>query len=158
MTGGETAKDPCRKCPAGTFGVNGTTQPCEKCPFGFSSAEGATSKEACFPHNACPMGTEVHRDLEQPDSLESCVCKPGFGVVPGTDYCRLCPAGTYAFGGDLSECLACNFTLTSAPGAQSEEECVPAAQPCPIGQIAPPNAVSAEQCACLPGYGGGCMG
>ena len=27
------------------------------------------------------------------------------------------------------------------------------AQPCPIGQVAPPDAVSAAECGCLPGFG-----
>jgi hypothetical protein len=35
---------------------------------------------------------------------------------------------------------------------------VPVTQPCPIGQIAPPGAVSADNCGCLPGFGGGKQG
>lgn len=48
----------------------------------------------------------------------------------------------------------CPFGQTSRAGAESAKECVPESQKCPIGQIAPPDAVSPEQCGCLPGYGG----
>lgn len=46
------------------------------------------------------------------------------------------------------------FGYTSSPGASDIRECKPVAQKCPPGQMAPVDAVSAEQCGCLPGFGG----
>jgi hypothetical protein len=54
----------------------------------------------------------------------------------------------------MEDCIPCPFGQTSRAGAERRHECVPESQTCPIGQIAPPDAVSAEQCGCLPGYGG----
>lgn len=55
----------------------------------------------------------------------------------------------------MEVCKACPWGQTSKAGAESVFDCVPAAHTCPPGQVAPPDAVSAEQCACLPGYGAG---
>lgn len=54
----------------------------------------------------------------------------------------------------MEECLPCAFGTTSAPGAKAEDQCRPLPQACPAGQEAPPGAVSAQLCGCLPGYGG----
>ena len=81
--------------------------------------------------------------------------QPGFGSSTGTAPCRLCPPSTYSAGGTLEECLPCPFGYTSAPGAKGIESCVKVAMKCPAGQIAPSDAVSPDECACLPGYGGG---
>jgi hypothetical protein len=152
--GGETAKDACHICPAGTWSPGNSTEPCIPCGFGHSSPAGSASQDACYATNACPTGTEVHRMLGDGDSLASCVCKPGFGSVPGQGICRICPANTFAYGGSLEECSPCPFGTTSAPGSTGEDECKKNASPCPIGQAAPPGAVGPQQCACLPGYGG----
>jgi hypothetical protein len=54
----------------------------------------------------------------------------------------------------MEECVACGFGLTSQEGATSREECRPVQQACPIGQWAPPDAVSKEMCQCYRGFGG----
>lgn len=54
----------------------------------------------------------------------------------------------------MEGCKPCPFGYTSAAGAEGPMECMRVAQPCPPGQIAPPGAASAKNCACLPGYGG----
>lgn len=48
------------------------------------------------------------------------------------------------------------FGTTSKPGARSADECSSnrIEQPCPVGQVAPPDAVSAAQCGCMAGFGG----
>lgn len=78
----------------------------------------------------------------------------GYGAVVGEGGCHLCPAGTYGKGGSLEDCVPCPFGYTSAPGTTSWKGCVPAAQECPVGQLAPLGAVSKEECGCLPGHGG----
>lgn len=82
-----------------------------------------------------------------------CRCKAGHGSTSGST-CRLCPIGSFAEGGTMDDCQPCSFGYTSRAGADSQRECVPEAQACPVGQIAPPDAVSEELCGCLPGYGG----
>lgn len=54
----------------------------------------------------------------------------------------------------MEDCKRCPFGTTSQPGTASVQHCEAAPQPCPVGQIAPAGAVSAEQCACKPGFGG----
>ena len=54
----------------------------------------------------------------------------------------------------MEDCKPCPFATTSKPGATKQEECVPTSQACPVGQMAVGNAVSKQQCSCLPGYGG----
>lgn len=87
-------------------------------------------------------------------TTQECRCKAGYGSPAGTGSCRLCPPGTYSTGGTMEDCKPCAFGRTSKAGAASAEECVEAAQACPVGQIAVGDAVSEQQCACLPGYGG----
>jgi hypothetical protein len=93
-------------------------------------------------------------------SASSCVCIPGYGMSD-TGLCRICPAGTFSEGISKEDCAFCPFGHTSAPGSRGREDCVPASQPCPVGQVAPYGAVSSDQCVCLPGHGGklglGCM-
>lgn len=90
---------PCRLCPAGFWSPGNSTEPCVRCGFSFTSLPGSTEEAACYAINACPIGTEVHKLLAQAESLADCVCKPGFGAVPGSDICHICPAGSYAYGG-----------------------------------------------------------
>jgi hypothetical protein len=56
----------------------------------------------------------------------------------------------------MEDCKPCAFGHTSSAGAVSQYDCVPTIRSCPPGQGAPPDAVSEDQCGCLPGYGGGC--
>lgn len=51
-------------------------------------------------------------------------------------------------------CRAAGFGYSSAPGTSSWKGCLRTPQACPIGQWAPKDAVSQEQCACYPGFGG----
>lgn len=122
--------------------------------FGYTSAAGATSDTQCYPTNACPAGTEepAHREIS---SVDECVCRPGFGLssTPGAK-CSLCPSGTYSPGGSLDQCRQCPFGTVSRAGATHRRECELSPQACPIGQWAPEDAVSREQCVCYPGYGG----
>jgi hypothetical protein len=64
------------------------------------------------------------------------------------------PAGTWSPGGNMEDCMPCGFGLTSADGSMSQKQCTAVSQPCPPGQWAAPDAVSAEQCRCYRGYGG----
>jgi hypothetical protein len=54
----------------------------------------------------------------------------------------------------MEECKPCGFGLTSADGATGRDQCKAVEQPCPIGQYAPPEAVSKDQCRCYRGFGG----
>lgn len=78
----------------------------------------------------------------------------GYGSSTGSAPCQLCPSGSYSEGGDLEACRPCPFGFKSAPGACGLHECVRTPQACPIGQWAPNDAVSQDQCACYPGFGG----
>jgi hypothetical protein len=79
----------------------------------------------------------------------------GGPAVPqaSSPYCTLCPVGTFSPGGSREQCSPCPFGTTSAPGSSSNASCVPTLTACPVGQIAPPNAVSVSECSCLPGFG-----
>jgi hypothetical protein len=89
------------------------------------------------------------------DGSKACKCKPGYGSLTGAGLCHQCPVGTYSEGLTMEDCKPCPFGTTSKAGSvTADEDCVPVAQPCPVGQIAPPSAVSAEHCACVPGFGG----
>lgn len=156
--GGETPTDACHICPAGTYSPGVGTERCVPCGFGFTSPEGACGPEECYPIDQCPVGTEPTDetlDFGGPQTAKECVCKPGFGAVVGEGGCHLCPAGTYGHGGSMEDCVPCPFGYTSAPGTTSWKGCVPAAQECPVGQLAPLGAVSRQECGCLPGHGGG---
>ena len=61
--------------------------------------------------------------------------------------------GTFSPGDSREQCNPCPFGTTSAPGSSSNASCVPTLTACPVGQIAPPNAVSVSECSCLPGFG-----
>jgi len=87
-------------------------------------------------------------------STQECMCKPGYGSPTGEGPCHVCPVGTYSEGRTLEECKICPFSTTSVAGATSKADCLPVAQKCPVGQVAPPHAFSPDQCGCLPGYGG----
>lgn len=54
----------------------------------------------------------------------------------------------------MEDCEPCGFGFTSREGATSREECRPVQQACPIGQWAPADAVSKEDCRCYKGFGG----
>lgn len=54
----------------------------------------------------------------------------------------------------MEACQDCWFGYTSSRGTTSMTECVKTRLACPENQIAPPDAVSAAQCVCRPGYGG----
>jgi len=155
FAGGRTNEDACTLCPAGTFAAGGSTQHCIPCGFGFTSADGSTSAEQCMPVNACPAGTD-YRDsnVDKAFSPHDCVCKPGYGSTTGTGICRLCPAGTFSRGGSMEDCRTCPFGYTSREGARDATECERVEQACPIGQKAPPDAVSVQQCHCYRGFGG----
>lgn len=58
----------------------------------------------------------------------------------------------------MEDCMPCGFGLTSADGSMSQKQCKAVSQPCPPGQWAAPDAVSAEQCRCYHGYGGALWG
>lgn len=153
--GGASPTDACSMCPAGTFAAGGNTQPCRPCRFGYTSPAGAVSEEQCVPTNACPVGTELLKDAKDPVSVGDCVCKPGYGASSdGSRSCQLCSVGTYSVGGSLEQCKPCAFGTTSAAGSTSQKQCQRSPQACPIGQWAPENAVSKEQCICYPGFGG----
>lgn len=156
FAGGATPKDACKVCPVGTWSPGGSTQPCISCGFGYSSPEGSKSQQQCVPVNACPAGTE-YRDgaVDRAFSISDCVCRPGFGSPTGSGICRLCPAGTFGPGGSLEDCYPCPFGTTSGEGAQHSHECRPVEQACPIGQYAPADAVSVQECRCYRGFGGG---
>lgn len=127
------------------------------CGFGFTSPEGACGPEECYPTDQCPAGTQPTDetlDFGGPHTAKECVCKPGFGAVVGEGACHLCPSGTFSRGGSMEDCVPCPFGYTSAPGTTSWKGCVPAAQECPVGQLAPLGAVSKDECGCLPGHGG----
>jgi len=100
----------------------------------------------CSPATAAFYTTKKGREYK---------CKPGYGSATGFAPCRLCPIGTYSEGGTMEDCKPCSFGHTSAAGSDSRERCLPLSQPCPVGQIAPPDAVSPRQCGCAPGHGGG---
>lgn len=55
----------------------------------------------------------------------------------------------------MEDCEPCGFGFTSREGATSRQECRPVQQACPIGQWAPQEAVSKEDCRCYKGFGGG---
>ena len=87
-------------------------------------------------------------------STKECMCKAGYGSKNGDGPCHLCPVGTYSEGASLEDCKPCPFGTTSDVATTTRELCKPVAQKCPVGQIAPPDAFSIEQCGCMPGYGG----
>lgn len=120
------------------------------------SPDGSSSESACYTTNACPAGTEPHRSIDAPSALSDCVCKSGYGSPTGTGICRLCPANTYSTGGTMEDCKKCPFGTTSAEGSTSKDQCRSVPQACPLGQWAPPDAVSAEECRCYKGFGGQC--
>lgn len=156
---GEHPTNACKACPPGYWSPGGRVQPCKPCGFGYTSPEGAESADQCVAINACPAGTNfrdaVLRGGLVPTGLQDCVCKPGHGSVTGSAPCKLCPAGTWSPGGNLEECTPCGFGFTSAEGSTSDQDCRPASQMCPIGQWASQNAVSAAECRCYRGFGGG---
>lgn len=144
-SGGETPQAACHICPAGSWSTGGTTQPCIPCGFGYSSTEGATSGMHCIPVNSCPAGTDYRQhDPEKAFTQADCVCKAGYGSPTGSGICRMCPAGTYSEGGTMEDCKPCAFGMTSSSGS---EQCTRAVeQSCPIGQWAPPDALSKDEC------------
>jgi hypothetical protein len=84
-------------------------------------------------------------------------CLPtGYGTESQEGPCTMCPSGYYRDGHARAPCLPCPFGMTSPAGAILGE-CVPMAQPCPVGQIVDPQdePVSVQDCHCLPGFGGG---
>jgi hypothetical protein len=157
--GGATSTDPCTICPAGTYSLGKTLDKCIPCDFGMTSPVGSTSRDACYPAKHCPAGTRVPPSKYRPGYASSkgeCKCKPGYGSTTGEGVCKLCPVSTYAPGGNMEDCKPCPFGTTSAAGSTDKSDCRPEAQKCPVGQIAPLDAVSADECHCLPGYGGEC--
>jgi hypothetical protein len=143
--GGETPHSACHICPAGSWSPGGTTQPCIPCGFGYSSTEGATAGAACIPVNSCPAGTDYRQhDPEKAFTQADCVCKPGYGSPTGSGICRLCPAGTFSEGGSMEDCRPCAFGMTSSDGAGRCTRAVE--QACPIGQWAPADAMSRDEC------------
>lgn len=119
----------------GTYSEGGAEAVCHSCPVG----AGYTT----WPQTAAT-------------SAASCVCLPGYGIS-SSGVCALCQPGTYSPGGKQA-CQPCEFGTTSKAGASGDSQCVPVAQECPVGQVAPPDAVSKEQCGCYPGYGGAFVG
>ena len=95
-------------------------------------------------------------DLMTFAASQSCKCRPGYGTSSGALPCELCPVSTYSEGGGIDKCKPCPFGYSSKPGAESIAECEKVYLSCPANQIAPPGAISAEACACLPGFGGEC--
>jgi len=154
--GGARPSDACSICPAGTYAPGGNTQPCKQCAFGYTSAAGSTSEEQCYSVNACPAGTELRMLASAPSSVNDCVCKPGYGSSTGRGPCQLCPPNTYSTGGTLEDCKPCGWGMVSAAGATDKAMCQNSPQACPIGQWAPKDAISKEQCGCYPGFGGEC--
>jgi hypothetical protein len=53
----------------------------------------------------------------------------------------------------VAHTMPCGFGLTSAEGTTTRSGCVPSKFSCPVGMGAAPGAVSAAECACLPGFG-----
>ena len=92
--------------------------------------------------------------LIQTLSVLPCVCT-GYGTESQEGPCTICPSGYYRNGFARGPCVPCPFGMTSPAGAELEE-CVPLAQPCPVGQIVDPadQPVSVQDCHCLPGFGG----
>lgn len=145
----------CSLCQPGTWSRGGGNKPCISCGGGYSTPEGAWSELQCTETHACPAGTKYKKNnTGAPFDLdEDCVCKPGFGGVPGTNRCQRCPAGTFAVGGDMEDCKSCPFGYTSDDGDVS---CRVDKRPCPVGQWAPDDATSEEECRCYRGFGGEC--
>lgn len=56
----------------------------------------------------------------------------------------------------MEDCKPCGFGYTSPEGSESFMDCRPVAQRCPIGQSAPEDAASVEECRCYNGFGGKC--
>jgi len=155
IVGGDRPTDPCKICPVGTYSPGGTTDACIPCGFGFTSALGSTDADACREVEACPAGTMYNSaGGHNSFSLSDCVCKPGYGSRTGSSPCHLCPAKTFSNGRNLEDCKPCPFGFTSEAGAESEKDCRPVAHACPIGQYAPPDAVSEQECRCYSGFGG----
>lgn len=88
----------------------------------------------------------------------------GAGGVSPKDACTICPAGTFATGGDTQPCRPCKFGYTSPVGSTSEDQCYPT-NACPIGTVLETYAdspASVTDCVCKAGYGsstgtGGCQ-
>lgn len=142
-------------CDVGSWSSGGSFDPCVPCPFGFTSLPASTAPSACRAlSSACPPGTSAPADAV---SAAECLCKAGFGAAPNAkpgDSCILCLAGTYSPGGSMDICFSCSFGKTSAIGSDSADDCYDKATSCPSGMQAPPNATSADQCVCKPGFGG----
>jgi hypothetical protein len=78
---------------------------------------------------------------------------PRAGTGNSKDACTACQPGTWSAGTDTEACRSCGWGFTSPTAATRADQCV-AVHACPEGQVAPPGAVSGEQCACKPGFGG----
>lgn len=125
----------CDACGEGTYSEGGADAVCKSCP---SNGAGFTT----VPSSAAT-------------SVSACVCLPGYGLT-ADGLCRMCDANTYSPGGSKEQCKPCPFGTASRPGSASYWECKgDVAQKCPAGQWVPEDAVSVQQCRCLPGYGGG---
>jgi hypothetical protein len=140
----------CASCPANTFGTGGSTDPCLACPAGTVSTPNSQSVADCKT-SICQAGQQLSSGAN--NTQVTCVCKPGFGSGSATTPCIICPAGTFSPGGSYDGCLPCGFGLTSAEGTTTRDDCVPSKFSCPVGMGAAPGAVSADECACLPGFG-----
>lgn len=75
----------------------------QPCPFGSTSPAGSMDLAQCVSvAQECPVGQMAPADAV---SREQCSCYPGFGGGGSPDApCTICPAGTYARGGDLEAC------------------------------------------------------
>jgi len=71
------------------------------------------------------------------------------------DSCKVCPAGTWAPGGDTQACRHCGFGYTGPEGATSRQQCF-AVNACPAGTAykdGADKATSVVDCVCKPGHG-----
>lgn len=81
------------------------------CPFGSTSPAGSMELAQCVSvAQECPVGQMAPADAV---SREQCSCYPGFGGGGSPDApCTICPAGTYARGGDLEACTVSRMNDT----------------------------------------------
>jgi hypothetical protein len=127
----------CVSCPPNTWS-DGTSIGCKQCPS-WSLSAGQGSDCVCY------KGLYMHK---VGSSMACMQCPRGSFSGADSNFCSLCPAGTYGDRMAMGECTACPFNSSALPGSTVCLPCVSPQTPsedgsvcedCPQGMVCTPN-------------------